>query len=251
MLNVVIPMAGLSTLSSELEYPYPSPLVEINGHPLIQHVIENLQLLDANVNFTVILRDEDCRRFHLDNTIQLLTDQQAHIIRLKQNTAGALCSILLAVEKFTASTPLVIANADQVFEPNSLKSFIEKVRKTAIDAACPIFNSVHPRWSYVRIIDGHIVEAAEKNPISRNAVAGLYYFSKGEQFASLAMQAILNGRHTDEKYYTSAVLNEYILAGLNVSPISIRTEDYHSLFTAQRVHDYEHRLRNDQRYKTA
>ena len=41
MLNVLLPMAGISPLSEELGYPYPSPLVEICGVPLIQRVIEN------------------------------------------------------------------------------------------------------------------------------------------------------------------------------------------------------------------
>ncbi|MCD5362338.1 glycosyltransferase family 2 protein [Chromobacterium aquaticum] len=245
MLNVVIPMAGFSTLSNELEYPYPSPLVEIHGKPLIQHVIENLQSLDTQVAFTVILREDDCRRFHLDSTIQLLTDHQAKIIQLKQGTAGALCSVLLAVEGVATAEPVVIANADQIFDNKALLAFVTNVRETGPDAACPIFESVHPRWSYVRISDGYIVEAIEKNPISRHAVAGMYYFRSGQQFAELAMQAILNGRHTEEKFYTSAVLNEYILAGLSVLPVQLRTEDYHSLFTAQRVHDYEHRLRGD------
>lgn len=245
MLNVIIPMAGLSTLSSELEYPYPSPLIEINGTPLIQHVIDNLRTLDPEVKFSVILRDEDCRRFHLDNTIQLLTGHQSNIVRLKENTAGALCSVLLAVEYFASSNPVVIANADQVFDVKTLENFMSSVREYSPEAACPIFESVHPRWSYVRIAQERIVEAVEKNPISRNAIAGLYYFSNGQEFAELAMQAILNMRHTEEKYYTSAVMNEYILAGLNVMPFQIRTEDYHSLFTAQRLHDYECRLRTD------
>jgi dTDP-glucose pyrophosphorylase len=245
MLNIVIPMAGLSSLASELEYPYPSPLVEIHRKPLIQHVIENLLTLSPEAKFTVILRDEDCRRFHLDSTVQLLTGHQANIVRLKQSTAGALCSVLLAVEHIATSTPLVIANADQIFDSEVFINFTNCVREKAPDAACPIFESVHPRWSYVCIEHEQIVEAAEKNPISRNAVAGLYYFHSGQEFADHAMRAILNARHTDEKYFTSAVLNEYILAGKRILPVLINTENYHSLFTAQRVHDYERHLRNN------
>lgn len=239
MLNVILPMAGISTLSSELEYSYPSPLVEINGTPLIQHVIDNLRLLSSDVRFTVILRDEDCRRFHLDSTIQLLTGNKTNIVRLAQNTAGALCSILLGVEYFASHNPMVIANADQIVSGGMLPAFMRFVAETRPEAACPIFDSVHPRWSYVRIIDQQIVESVEKNPVSRNAVAGLYYFHEGRQFADMAMRTILNGRKTDDKYYTSAVLNEYILGGLQVRPFPIQSADYHSFFTAQRVHDYE------------
>ena len=247
MLNIIIPMGGVSSLSSELDYSYPSPLIEITGRPLIEHVIENLGVLGSDLKFTVILRDDDCRRFHLDNTVQLLTNHRANAIRLKAETAGALCSVLLAIEQFATLKPMLIANSDQVFDADVLRAIMSEIDMSNPDAACPVFDSVHPRWSYVRIQDGTIIEAAEKNPISRHAVAGFYYFRNGQQFAELAMRAIMNGRHTAGNYYTSAVINEYILAGLQVHPIRISNDHYHSLFTAQRVGDYERYLRAGKR----
>ena len=243
MINIIIPMAGLSSLAKELEYPYPSPLVEIQGLPLIQYVISNLCEISKDITFTIILRDEDCKRFHLDSTVKLLTINKVNVVRLQRDTAGALCSILMAIEHFDNDHKLIIANSDQIFEKGFLFSLIKTIGAGSADAVCPVFDSVHPRWSYLRISDDRVVEAVEKNPISRNAVAGLYYFRSGRQFANLAKRVILNGRETEGKYFTSAVLNEYILDGLNVLPIQIRNECYTSLFTAQRVHDFERSIR--------
>ncbi|WP_334120259.1 hypothetical protein [Limnobacter sp.] len=248
MLNVIIPMAGISKIADDLEYPYPSPLIEINGRPLIQLVIENIKSLASNINFIVILREDDCRRFHLDSTIQLLTSKDIKIVRLKQETAGALCSTLLAVDYFSTDEPLLITNSDQLFENNSLSKIMTEINRISPDAACPIIESVHPRWSYARIIDNNIIETAEKNPISCNAIPGFYYFKSGFQFANLAMRTIINGRHTEGRYYTSAVLNEYILENLNVCAIPICNDDYVSFFTAQRVLDYERRSTKDNKY---
>jgi dTDP-glucose pyrophosphorylase len=243
MINIIIPMAGLSPLSKELEYPYPSPLVEIQEVPLIQYVFDNLCEIGKDIEFTVILRDEDCRRFHLDSTVKLLTTNKVNVVRLQRDTAGALCSILMAIEHFDNDHELIIANSDQIFDDGVLCSFMMMVAAGNSDAACPVFDSVHPRWSYLRISEDKVVEAVEKNPVSRHAVAGLYYFRSGKQFTNLAKRVILNGRETDGKYFTSAVLNEYILDGLFVLPIEIRNETYSSLFTAQRVQDFERRLR--------
>jgi dTDP-glucose pyrophosphorylase len=243
VINIIIPMAGLSPLAKELEYPYPSPLVEIQGIPLIQYVIENLCEIGKNVTFSIILRDEDCRRFHLDSTVKLLTSNKVNVVRLQHDTAGALCSILMAIEHFDNDHELIIANSDQIFDKGVLSSLMKTIGISGANAACPIFDSVHPRWSYLRISGAEVVEAVEKNPVSRHAVAGLYYFRSGKQFANLAKRVILNGRETDGKYFTSAVLNEYILDGLPVLPIGIHNETYSSLFTAQRVHDFERRLR--------
>jgi dTDP-glucose pyrophosphorylase len=245
MINIVIPMAGISSLSKELEYPYPSPLVEIQGLPLIQYIIGNLCNLGKDIIFTIILREEDCKRFHLDSTVKLLTNNKVNVVRLQRDTAGALCSILMAIEHFDSDHELIIANSDQIFEEVFLATLINRIAAKSADAACPIFDSVHPRWSYLRISEDRVVEAVEKNPISRHAVAGLYYFRYGKQFANLAKRVILNGRETDGKYFTSAVLNEYILDGLTVLPIQIPNDSYTSFFTAQRVHDFEQSIRKN------
>lgn len=243
MLNVLMPMASVSPLAEELGYPYPSPLVEICGVPLIQRVIENFTELGKELCITAVLRAEDCRRFHLDSTIKLLAGSSAKITSLQKDTAGALCSVLMAIEHFYDDTPLVIANTDQIFDRGVLRSLMLQIEAIDPDAACPTFDSVHPRWSYLRLDDGRVVEAVEKNPVSRHAVAGLYYFKSGKQFADSAMRAILNGRDVDGRFFISAVLNEYILEERKVISVPVDGASYHSFFTAQRVVEYEHQQR--------
>lgn len=244
MLNVLLPMAGISPLAEELGYPYPSPLVEICGIPLIQRVIENLAELGNELCITAVLRSEDCRRFHLDSTIKLLAGSNTQIVSCQKDTAGALCSVLMAIEHINNDIPLVIANTDQIFDREILRSLMQKIEVIDPDAACPTFDSVHPRWSCLRLSDNRVIEAVEKNPVSRHAVAGFYYFKSGRKFAESAMRAILNGRDIDGRFFISAVLNEYILEERTVVSVPIDGASYHSFFTAQRVVDYEHQQRN-------
>lgn len=244
MLNILLPMAGTSPLARELAYPYPSALVEICGVPLIQHVIDNLMELDNEVCITAVLRLEECRGFHLDSTIKLLAGDKTKIISLQKDTAGALCSVLMAVENFCEEAPLVIANTDQIFDRGILRSLMRQIEMIDPDAACPTFDSVHPRWSYLRLDGDQVIEAVEKNPISRHAVAGLYYFKSGKKFTELAMRAIMNGRDIDGSFFISSALNEYILDELKVVSLPVEGASYHSFFTAQRVLDYELLQRN-------
>jgi dTDP-glucose pyrophosphorylase len=244
MLNVLLPMAGISPLAEELGYPYPSPLVEICGIPLIQRVIENLAELGDELCITAVLRSEDCRRFHLDSTIKLLAGSNTQIVSIQKDTAGALCSVLMAIEHINNDIPLVIANTDQIFDRGILRSLMQQIEVIDPDAACPTFDSVHPRWSCLRFSDNRVIEAVEKNPVSRHAVAGLYYFKSGRKFAESAMRAILNGRDIDGRFFISAVLNEYILEERTVVSVPVDGASYHSFFTAQRVVDYEHQQRN-------
>ena len=55
MLNIVVPMAGEGTRFKEKGYTFPKPLIEINGKPMIQVIIENIKPKIAH-RFTFICR---------------------------------------------------------------------------------------------------------------------------------------------------------------------------------------------------
>ena len=43
-MNILIPMAGAGSRFEEAGYTFPKPLIDVNGKPMIQVVIENLNL---------------------------------------------------------------------------------------------------------------------------------------------------------------------------------------------------------------
>ena len=66
------------------------------------------------------------------------------------------------------------------------------------------FNSVHPRWSYVKVDNNNfVIESAEKKPISRSAIAGFFYFKKGSIFVQYAKEVIKKEIQINEKFYIS------------------------------------------------
>lgn len=242
MLNVLLPIAGTSALFDVRQYPYPVPLIEVLGKPIIQHVIENLREIDANIRFTFVVRADDCRRFHIDETLALLTDGQGVVVQLTGETRGALCSALIAIEHIDNSQPLVVANSDQLFV-GVLRERFAQLATEGVDAGCLCFESVHPRWSYVRTEGDVVCEAAEKRPISRRAIAGFYYFAQGREFVAAAMRTILNGRAVDDRYFVAPVFNEYILAGSTVRAVDVPDLAYESFYTPQRIERFERRTR--------
>ncbi|MFZ5875377.1 MAG: glycosyltransferase family 2 protein [Nitrospirota bacterium] len=238
MLNVLLPIAGTSSLFDSKLYPYPIPLIEVLGKPIIQRVVENLSEIGGELRFVFVVRAEDCRRFYLDNTLTLLTERPSEIVRLEGDTRGALCSALMAITHIDNNDPLVVANSDQLFEDVLPQSFSRIVQGDA-DAGCLCFESVHPRWSYVRVEDGRVTEAAEKKPISRRAIAGFYYFATGHLFVQAAMKTILSQRTVDDRYFIAPVFNELILEGKRVLAVDLPPRSYVSFFTPQRIEEYE------------
>lgn len=240
MIRVLLPMAGASALFDPQLYPYPLPLTEVAGRPMIEHVVDNLRTLDADVRFVFVVRDEDCRRFHLDHTLRLLAPGCA-LVRLASDTQGALCSALMAVEHIDNDEPLVIANVDQLIEPD-LASAFATLRHTGADAGCLSFDAVHPRWSYVRLEGQQVVEAAEKRPLSRHAIAGFYYFAQGARFVRAAMQTLLAQGSVNGRYFVAPVFNRLVLHGDDVRAVALAPGSYHSFYTPQRIEEYERQL---------
>jgi len=240
MINILIPIAGKSQFFSESEYPFPKPLIEIGQKTMIEHVINNLGSIDPKVQFIFVLNAADCRKYHLDSTLNIITCHKCKIIRLENETRGAACSALMAISHIANDKPLIIANSDQIFE-GSLKDLVASFKDS--DAGVMTFESVHPRWSYVRLNENQqVVETAEKRPISKNAIAGLYYFRHGRDFVDSAMRMIQKDSSVNGSFYISPTLNEMILMGKKITTIKVDAEKYHTFYTPQKIKEYEAQL---------
>jgi len=243
MINVLLPLAGRSSFFPAEEYIYPKPLIEICGRPMIQLVVENLRRIDEDVKFIFIVSKEDSQLYSLDDVVRLL-DPCCAIVRLQGDTAGALCSCLSAVGHMDLDEELVIANTDQIID-SDLPQLIAQFRNGKSDAGVLTFEAVHPRWSFVRLENERIVEVAEKKPISKDAIAGFYYFRTGALFIEAAKKVILRGETIDGAYYISFVYNELVLDGMNLHVQRLKNTEYHTFYTPQKIHEYEEYMKRN------
>jgi len=230
-------MAGKSVFFNESDYPFPKPLIEIGNKTIIEHVIANLSSVGSDVNFIFVISTDECRKFHMDSSLNIITGHQCKIVRMDNETKGAACSALMAIQHIANEMPLIIANSDQLFD-DSLKDMIAEFGRA--DAGVVTFESVHPRWSYVRVDqNGLVVETAEKRPISRNAIAGLYYFRHGQDFVKAAMLSIQKDASINGLFYIAPTLNELILIGKKIITFKVDPNRYHTFYTPQKVKEFE------------
>lgn len=243
-IQALIPLAGSSPFFGEEAYPFPKALIEVGGKPMIQAVVENLLEIEGLQRFCFVVRSEDCTRFHLDNALRLLTDGRCDIVQLPAETRGAACSCLMAIDLIDHDQHLIIANGDQIIE-EELNRGMRHLISGGFDAGVITFKSVHPKWSYVRLDEsGNVCETAEKNPISKNAIAGFYYFTRGSDFVRAACKSIENEMLVNDLYFIAPTLNELILENLKVGVYPLQnSEHYHSFYSPQKIQDYETRFR--------
>ena len=238
MLNILIPMAGNNKLEG-YELPYPKPLVEVGGTPLVSRIIDQLQTIKGDKNFIFVVNQEDCGRFYLDNVLKLILKDQVTVVKVNKNTKGAACSALMAIDHINNGAELIIANSDSlIFEDlNKARSYFND---TKADAGTICFESIHPKWSYVRLDENEsVMEAAEKKPISNWANAGFYYFRKGEDFVASAMKTIMKEACVDGYYFIAPTLNEMILSHKSVKAFKIQKDNYINFFSLEKIKEYE------------
>lgn len=237
MMNILIPLAGKNQFFPEAEYPFPKSLIELNGKTMIEHIIDNFSSIQKEKQFIFIVNSEDCKKYHLDNVINILTNHTCKIIKLDNETKGAACSAMMAVEYIDNDTPLVISNADQLFDiclDEVISSFED------CDAGVIIFESIHPRWSYARLdFQKKVTETSEKRPISKSAIAGFYYFKHGKDFISSASKMIQKDASVNGLYYIAPSLNEMVLENKKITIFQIENSRYHTFYTPQKIKEYE------------
>jgi len=205
-MNVLIPMAGAGKRFFDAGYIFPKPLIEVNNKPMIQLVIESLNL---NANYIFIIQKEHQIKYNIRSVLKILKPN-CKIIELDHVTEGAACTTLLAKKYINNSHPLIIANSDQYISWNSSKALYDFNSKN-LDGAILTFEAIHPKWSYAKCdVDGYVTEVAEKKVISKNATVGVYYWKHGSDYVKSAEKMIKKNIRVNNEFYVCPVYNEFL-----------------------------------------
>jgi len=212
-------MAGEGSRFIKEGYTFPKPLIDVNGKPMIQAVVENL---DFDCEYIFLVRKEHVEKYEgmLDTLGRITNDRFRHVV-VDGLTEGAVCTALLAEKYIDNDEDLLIANSDQFieYEPENFKAF---KNLTNTDAIVFTFNAVHPKWSFVRTnARGYIVEVAEKRPISNIATCGIYWYRKGSDFVRYAKQMVEKDIRVNNEFYIAPVYNELIADGKSLLPFYV------------------------------
>jgi beta-phosphoglucomutase-like phosphatase (HAD superfamily)/dTDP-glucose pyrophosphorylase len=211
-LNVLIPMAGAGTRFAQAGFTFPKPLIEVRGKPMIQVVVENLNI---QANYIFIVQKEHRAKYALDYMLNMIAPG-CKIIETDGLTRGAACTTLLAKEYINNDNPLLIANSDQVVEWNSNEVMYQFIADP-IDGGILTFSSTHPKWSYAKLNEaGFVTEVAEKKPISDQATVGIYYWKYGCEYVKAAEKMIAENDMVNGEFYVAPAFNYAIAKGSRI-----------------------------------
>ncbi|MDR2935125.1 MAG: glycosyltransferase family 2 protein [Candidatus Adiutrix sp.] len=221
-MKILVPMAENERRGAET--PYGRSLYEIERKTILQHVCEQLMAV-GGAEFVFVLNRREAEENRLDQVIRLIAPG-ARVVLADGPTAGSACSCLLAVDCLREDEPLIVAGGDQMVTV-ALRPIVEKFVASGWDGGVIYFDDVHPRWSYIRLDEeGFVTEAAEKNPISRNATTGFYYYRRAGDFIEAVFSMIRKKSSVNGRYYVCPAYNELVLRQKRIGTHRIEKSSY-------------------------
>jgi len=216
-MNVLIPMAGAGSRFEKAGYTFPKPLIDVRGKPMIQWVVDNL---NVDAKYIFIVQRSHFEKYNLKETLNNFCPNN-EIVQVDGVTEGAACTTLLAKQYIDKDEPLIIANSDQFVEWNN-EGFIYTSTTADLDGNILTFKSTHPKWSYAKVNElGYVTEVAEKRPISDVATVGIYYWRRGSDYVKYAEQMIAKNIRVNNEFYVCPVFNEAIGDGKKIRTFNI------------------------------
>jgi dTDP-glucose pyrophosphorylase len=246
MINIVIPMAGLGSRFATAGYQKPKPFIDVLGRPMIERVMENINLTDSR--FILIGRKE---HFIQEN---ILIDQiktrypNTEFIGIDKLTEGTACTVLYAKKFIDNDDALLIANSDQIVDV-SINSFLEDCLNRNLDGSILTFKDLerNPKWSFAKTnSEGLVIEVKEKEAISSDATVGIYLYKSGKDFVNATIQMIIENDRVNNEFYTCPSYNYAISLGKKIGIYDIPEIAMHGIGTPEDLLSYFDHIKSQQ-----
>jgi dTDP-glucose pyrophosphorylase len=214
-MNVIIPMAGAGKRFSDVGYTIPKPFIPVNGKPMVQSVVENLNISGKHI---FIIQKEHSVGGSLQTFLNIISPN-CIIIELSGLTEGPACTALLAEQFINNDEPLIIVNCDQMIHDFDVNKLIEFSNINNVDGVLGAFISTSKKNSYMKLDpQGEITEIKEKIVISNTATNGLHFWKYGKDFVSSAKEMIIAGEKYNNEFYIAPTYNYLVKNGKKILP---------------------------------
>lgn len=227
-MKVIIPMSGVGKRFVESGYTDPKPLIDVDGVPMIYHVID---LFPNETSFHFICNEKHLAETHM-REILLKKVPTATITSVpNEGRKGPVHAVSYIFDEIDNSEEVIVSYCDYGTVWNYRK-FLETMRDSSADGGIPCYIGFHPHmlgtdhYAYVKHTDMRVEDIQEKKPFTSSkmeeyASNGTYYFRSGaivkKYFQKLMdLDMSLNG-----EYYVSMVYKLMLEDSLNVRVFQI------------------------------
>jgi glucose-1-phosphate thymidylyltransferase len=217
-MQVIIPAGGLGTRMRPQTHSKPKPLVAVGGKPSIAHILDALSVLPIDKVVLITGRNGE----------MLLDYVKAHYpfptVAIEQKVMrGQSDAVLLAEGEIDPNGDLFIVFSDTLFEAD-----LTAVQRLGdADGAGFVKEVPDPSRFGIAVSDknGYITRMVEKpqEPLSHDAVVGLYYFKKAGMIYDAIHEQVERGIMLKNEYFLADAIGVMVEHGakLKVLPVTV------------------------------
>lgn len=210
-IQIVIPMSGFGERFRKVGYQVPKPLIEIEGKPIIAHVID---MFPGETDFIFI-----CNQDHLDETSYRMKEilefycPTGRVLGIAPHKLGPVHAVIQAKDLIDLNRPIIVNYCDFTcyWQWNNFKKWVEESK---CDGAIPAYKGFHPHtlgttnYAYMKEHSGWVLDIQEKQPYTDNrmeeyASSGTYYFASGDLMLKAFNETLIRGLSLNGEYYVS------------------------------------------------
>jgi NDP-sugar pyrophosphorylase family protein len=218
-------MSGFGERFRRVGYKVPKPLIEIDGKPIIAHVID---MFPGEQDFTFI-----CNQEHLDNPDYKMEEQllqycpTGKIVGILPHKLGPVHAVQQVADSIDLEEPVIVNYCDFTcyWDWNHFKSFVEEIQ---CQGAIPAYKGFHPHtlgstnYAYMKESAGWVQDIQEKQPYTENrmeefASSGTYYFASGKVMLNAMEQTVKQDLNVGGEYYVSLVYKPMLAKNMTIA----------------------------------
>ena len=230
-MQIIIPMSGLGQRFVEAGYSDPKPLIEVDGKPIIEHVVN---LFPGETDITFICNDKHVKETNMTNTLNTICPQGKIYEVPVAGREGPVHAVSLIYDKIADDKEVIISYCDYGTYWN-YSEFLNDTRARNADGAVACYKGFHPHmlgtdnYAFLKETEegSQWMEAIqEKQPFTNDRMSeyasnGTYYFKSGaimKKYFSLLMEKKMKVKN---EYYVSMVYNLLVNDNLSVNIFEI------------------------------
>lgn len=224
-MQIIIPMSGFGERFRKAGYAVPKPLIEIDGKPIIGHVID---MFPGETDWIFI-----CNEDHLAEPAYRMREilnhycPQGKIVGIPAHKLGPVHAVTLARKWINQDSPVVVNYCDFTCYWD-WPHFKQWAKDLGCAGAVPAYRGFHPHtlgttnYAYMREADGWMLDIQEKQPYTDNrmqeyASSGTYYFASGKLMLEAFKETVARDLSVNGEYYVSLAYKPLLARKLSVA----------------------------------
>ena len=217
-MQIIIPMSGFGERFRKAGYDIPKPLIEIEGKPIIAHVIE---MFDGEQDFFFVCNNDHLKesRYNMRSILNKYCPT-GKVIGINPHKLGPIHAVL-QINNLIDLTKEVIVNYCDFTCYWDWSDFKKFVKLSNCNGVIPAYKGFHPHslgktnYAYMLEKNGVVNGIQEKQPYTDNkmnefASSGTYYFNTAKLMFDSFNYVVDNDINLNGEYYVSLAYN-YLL----------------------------------------